>query len=155
MTAPGWTSTGTPGFGHATSAPFGSPSVERPAIGGVDVWAAVREVSAQLVDVLGDGVERARARQLIDAQVQVWAHDQMASGHVTSAQEQQRVAQLVFDRRFGLGPLQPFLERSDVENIVVNGCRQTWISYTDGSKEPGPPVAETDADPAPWNRRCS
>lgn len=114
------------------------------------MWAAVREVSAQLVDVLGTGVDRVRARQLIDAQVRMWTHDQMAAGRVISALEQQRVAQLVFDRRFGLGALQPFLERSDVENIVVNGCRQTWISYTNGSKEPGPPVAETDDDLIEW-----
>ena len=107
-------------------------------------------MSAQLVDVLADGVDRVRARQLIDDQVRVWAHEQMASGRVVSAREQLRVAQLVFDRRFGLGALQPFLERSDVENIVVNGCRQTWISYTNGAKEPGPPVAETDEDLIEW-----
>ncbi|MCR3745941.1 Pilus assembly protein, ATPase of CpaF family [Actinomadura glauciflava] len=107
-------------------------------------------MSAQLVDVLGDGVDRVRARQLIDAQVQVWAHEQMAAGRVTSGPEQRRVAQMVFDRRFGLGALQPLLERSDVENIVVNGCRQTWVSYTDGSKKPGPPVAETDEDLVEW-----
>jgi Flp pilus assembly CpaF family ATPase len=46
--------------------------------------------------------------------------------------------------------LQPFLERSDVENIVVNGCRQTWITYTDGSKKPGPPVAENDERLVEW-----
>ncbi|WP_171064447.1 CpaF family protein [Actinomadura soli] len=107
-------------------------------------------MSAQLVDLLGDGVDRVRARQLIDAQVQTWAHEQMTAGQVTSVAEQRQVSQLVFDRRFGLGALQPFLERSDVENIVVNGCQQTWITYTDGTKELGPPVAETDDDLIEW-----
>ncbi|WP_131740475.1 CpaF family protein [Actinomadura roseirufa] len=110
----------------------------------------MREVSAQLLDGLGDEGDRVRARQLIGAQVQAWANKQMATGRVVSALEQRRVAQLVFDRRFGFGALQPFLERSDVENIVINGCRQTWISYTNGSKEPGPPVAETDEDLIEW-----
>lgn len=142
MTAPGWDPAGT-----RPSAPFPIPVQQG---GEPDAWAAVREVSAQLVDVLGDGVDRVRARQLIDAQVQVWAHEQMAAGRVTSGPEQRRVAQMVFDRRFGLGALQPLLERSDVENIVVNGCRQTWVSYTDGSKKPGPPVAETDEDLVEW-----
>ncbi|MEU4820292.1 ATPase, T2SS/T4P/T4SS family [Actinomadura sp. NPDC023710] len=142
MTAPGWDPAGT-----RASAPFPIPVQQG---GEPDAWAAVREVSAQLVDVLGDGVDRVRARQLIDAQVQVWAHEQMAAGRVTSGPEQRRVAQMVFDRRFGLGALQPLLERSDVENIVVNGCRQTWVSYTDGSKKPGPPVAETDEDLVEW-----
>ncbi|WP_344907841.1 CpaF family protein [Actinomadura meridiana] len=120
------------------------------AVDDANVWAAVREVSAQLVDVLGDGVDRVRARQLIDAQVQAWSHEVLASGRVIPGEALRDVARLVFDRRFGLGPLQPFLDRSDVENIVVNGCRQTWISYTDGAKRPGPPVAETDEDLVEW-----
>ncbi|WP_242891109.1 CpaF family protein [Actinomadura litoris] len=107
-------------------------------------------MSAQLVDVLGDDVDRVRARQLVDAQVQAWSHGLLASGRVVSAEALRKVARLVFDRRFGLGPLQPYLERSDVENIVVNGCEQTWVSYTDGTKQPGPPVAETDEDLIEW-----
>jgi Flp pilus assembly CpaF family ATPase len=108
-------------------------------------------VSAQLIDALGDHVDGARARELIQAQVRTWAHEQLAAGRpLPSAQVQERVARLVFDRRFGLGPLQPFLERSDVENIVINGCRQTWITYTDGSKKPGPPAAETDDELIEW-----
>ncbi|TDB96923.1 ATPase, T2SS/T4P/T4SS family [Actinomadura sp. 7K534] len=142
MTAAGWK----PAEAR-TSAPLSIPVQQS---GEVNTWAAIREVSARLVDVLDDGIDRPQARQLIEAQVRVWAHEQMAAGRVTSASEQRRVAQQVFDRRFGLGALQPFLERSDVENIVVNGCRQTWISYTDGSKEPGPPVAETDKDLIEW-----
>ena len=142
MTAPGWNSTG-----MDTSVPFALPL---PRSGEANMWAAVRDVSAQLVDVLGDGVDRVRSRQLVDTQVQAWAHEQMTAGRVVSASEQQQVARLVFDRRFGLGALQPYLERSDVENIVVNGCRQTWISYTNGAKEPGPPVAETDEDLIEW-----
>ncbi|TMQ92741.1 CpaF family protein [Actinomadura soli] len=157
MTAPGWASSGPQKLDPAaalsvTSAPaaIGSAILKRPTDDGPSVWAAVREVSAQLVDLLGDGVDRVRARQLIDAQVQTWAHEQMTAGQVTSVAEQRQVSQLVFDRRFGLGALQPFLERSDVENIVVNGCQQTWITYTDGTKELGPPVAETDDDLIEW-----
>ncbi|WP_160146955.1 CpaF family protein [Thermomonospora echinospora] len=111
----------------------------------------MRQVGQQLADVLGDDVDRDEARQLIAAQVQMWAHEQMVAGRrLLSAEEQRRMAQAVFDHRFGLGPLQPFLERSDVENIVVNGCRQTWITYTNGAKEPGPPVAATDEDLVEW-----
>ncbi|WP_160573931.1 CpaF family protein [Actinomadura physcomitrii] len=116
----------------------------------MNVWAAARHVSTQLADALADDSDRARAWQLIDAQVQAWAREQLASGSPVSAGLERQVARLVFDRRFGLGPLQPYLERSDVENIVVNGCRQTWITYTDGSKKPGPPVAETDDDLIEW-----
>ncbi|GAA1835708.1 CpaF family protein [Actinomadura chokoriensis] len=148
MTVSGWANT-TPGFFGSAPRPQAASNTLTSA-SETNIWAAVREISAQLVDALADGVDRVRARQLIQAQVQAWAHDQMAAGRLSSALEQQRVAQLVFDRRFGLGALQPFLERSDVENIVVNGCRQTWISYTNGTKEPGPPVAETDDDLIEW-----
>ncbi|RKS68280.1 Flp pilus assembly CpaF family ATPase [Actinomadura pelletieri DSM 43383] len=141
MSAPGWASVRPVGAAHADAVSV---------VDEAQVWAAVREVSGQLVDVLGDGVDRARARQLIDAQVQAWSHGLLASGRVMSGEALRDVARLVFDRRFGLGPLQPYLDRSDVENIVVNGCRQTWISYTDGTKRPGPPVAETDEDLVEW-----
>ncbi|WP_433476552.1 CpaF family protein [Spirillospora sp. CA-142024] len=102
------------------------------------------------MDELADTVDRTRARELIGARAKTWAHQQLASGRAVSADLPQQLARLVFDRRFGLGPLQPYLERSDVENIVVNGCRQTWVTYTDGTKKPGPPVAETDDDLIEW-----
>ncbi|RAY12962.1 CpaF family protein [Actinomadura craniellae] len=136
------------GTGHALPsafAPNGPPGAQ------ADPWAAVREVSQRLVDVLGDDIDREQAQQMIADQARTWAHEQMAAGRpVPSAEEQRRVARAVFDQRFGLGPLQPYLERSDVENIVVNGCHQTWITYTSGAKEAGPPVAETDEDLVDW-----
>ncbi|MFA1543500.1 CpaF family protein [Actinomadura monticuli] len=146
MSASGWT------FARPEGVRYADPTAATPPeeAGDADVWAAVRDVSAQLVDVLVDGIDRIRARQLIDTQVQTWAHGLLASGRVMSAEGLREIARLVFDRRFGLGPLQPYLDRSDVENIVVNGCRQTWISYTDGTKRPGPPVAETDDDLIEW-----
>ncbi|WP_084266030.1 CpaF family protein [Actinomadura macra] len=140
------------GTGHAAFRPSGSTSSsQRPTEGSdVDVWAAVRQISIQLVDALGDDLDHAQARQLISAQVQVWMHEQTASGRVVPAAEQRRVAQLVFDRRFGLGALQQLLDRSDVENIVVNGCDQTWVTFTDGTKKAGPPTAATDDDLVEW-----
>ncbi|WP_158642388.1 CpaF family protein [Actinomadura sp. WAC 06369] len=107
-------------------------------------------MSTQLADVLADDLDRARAWHLIEAQVQVWAHEQMSAGRTVPVEVQRQVARLVFDRRFGLGPLQPFLDSADVENIVVNGCRETWVTYTSGVKKPGPAVAETDEDLIEW-----
>ncbi|GLZ15880.1 protein kinase [Actinomadura sp. NBRC 104425] len=153
MTARGWSDPlVTTSAGHDARLSFGAGSDVTPAEAGpVADWTVIREISQSLADVLDDAVDRRHARDLIEAQVQQWAHDQMTSGHlVPSAEVQRQVAQAVFDQRFGLGPLQPFLERSDVENIVVNGCRQTWITYTDGSKKPGPPVAENDERLVEW-----
>ncbi|MEV5704811.1 ATPase, T2SS/T4P/T4SS family [Actinoallomurus sp. NPDC052274] len=114
-------------------------------------WAAARGISEQLVDVLSDDLDRAQARQAIVRAVQDWAHEQTTTGQaMPSAQAQQYLARLVFDRRYGLGVLQPFLERTDVENIVVNGCDQTWVTYTNGTKAPGPPVAASDDELIEW-----
>ncbi|GAB3971272.1 ATPase, T2SS/T4P/T4SS family [Actinoallomurus acanthiterrae] len=114
-------------------------------------WAAVRQISEQLVDVLSDDLDRAHARQAIVRAVQGWAHEQAAAGHpMPTAQAQQYLTRLIFDRRYGLGVLQPFLERTDVENIVVNGCDQTWVTYTNGTKQAGPPVAASDEELIEW-----
>lgn len=114
-------------------------------------WVAARRIAHQLVDVLSDDVDRAQARGLISAAVQEWAHDQATAGRsMPSAQAQQRLTQVILDRRYGLGTLQPYLERTDVENIAVNGADQTWVTYTNGTKEPGPPVAADDAELVEW-----
>jgi Flp pilus assembly CpaF family ATPase len=115
------------------------------------LWAAVGEIAQTLADVLSDDLDRIEARQQIAGAVQTWAHEQASAGHpLVSARAQQRLAQAVFDHRYGMGPLQPLLERSDVENIVVNGCEQTWVTYTNGTKQPGPPVAASDEDLVEW-----
>jgi len=114
-------------------------------------WVAARQIAGELIDVLTDDLDRGHARQLITRAVSDWAHEQAAAGQpLPSPQAQAKLARAIFDRRYGLGMLQPYLERTDVENIVVNGCHQTWITYTNGAKEPGPPVAATDAELIEW-----
>lgn len=114
-------------------------------------WAAVGQIGRELVDVLTDEVDVAEAKRVIAGAVRDWAHDQTAVGEpMPSAQEQAALARVVFDRRYGLGVLQPYLQRNDVENIVVNGHAQTWVTYTDGSKEPGPAVAAGDEELIEW-----
>ncbi|MEU2200607.1 ATPase, T2SS/T4P/T4SS family [Isoptericola sp. NPDC019482] len=50
----------------------------------------------------------------------------------------------VVDSLFGLGRLQPLVDRADVENIEIDGCDNVRLQLVDGSYEPGPPVAESD-----------
>ena len=126
-----------------------APSAGEP--DGTGFWVTVRQVAHELVDVLSDDLDKAQARQLIARAVRDWAHEQTAAGQpMPSAHDQRDLAQVVFDRRYGLGMLQPYLERTDVENIVVNGCGQTWVTYTDGVKRPGPPVAASDEELVEW-----
>lgn len=52
--------------------------------------------------------------------------------------------QRVRDHLFGLGPLQELLDDPTIENIDVNGADNVWISYSDGRKARGAPLAADD-----------
>jgi Flp pilus assembly CpaF family ATPase len=54
------------------------------------------------------------------------------------------IAQAVQDALFGLGALQRLLEDETIENIDANGCSEVWVTRADGTKEPGPPIADSD-----------
>lgn len=56
------------------------------------------------------------------------------------------VAEAVMAALFGLGRLQPLIDDPAVENVEINGCDQVWVSYADGREEPGPAVADSDAE---------
>src|SRR5690606_26255380 len=47
---------------------------------------------------------------------------------------------------FGLGALQRLLEDETIENIDANGAADVWITRSDGTKERGPAVADSDAE---------
>lgn len=114
-------------------------------------WTAVGRIGRQLVDALTDDVNIAEAKHLISGAVTDWAHDQTRAGQpMPSPQEQAALARAIYDRRYGLGMLQPYLQRDDVENIAVNGHAQTWVTYTNGAKEPGPAVAASDEELVEW-----
>lgn len=85
--------------------------------------------------------------RLIQAGVSRWAQDQVVLGLAApSVSEQQRLVKAVVDERFGLGVLTDYLADENVENIDVNGCDQIWITYADGSKVAGPPIANSDEE---------
>jgi len=68
------------------------------------------------------------------------------NGSVSSAAAQDALAQAVFDLMFGLGRLQPLVDRPDVENIIVVGHDRVFLDLVGGEKVPGPPVAASDED---------
>jgi pilus assembly protein CpaF len=67
-----------------------------------------------------------------------------AGGRPLDPMLEQRITQSVLDALFGLGRLQPLIEDDRIENIDVNGCDHVWITYADGSKVSGDPVADSD-----------
>jgi pilus assembly protein CpaF len=56
------------------------------------------------------------------------------------------MAQAIFDAVFRLGRLQPLVDDDRVENIFILGCRQVLLELTDGTRDPGPAVAESDEE---------
>ena len=63
-----------------------------------------------------------------------------------TARQQSVMAQAVFDAVFRLGRLQPLVDDDRVENIFIIGCRKVLLELTDGSRIPGPAVADSDEE---------
>lgn len=57
---------------------------------------------------------------------------------------EQAYALAVENAIFGFGRLQPLFEIADAENIEIHGCDSVVVQYSDGRREPRPPVADTD-----------
>ncbi|MDF5758426.1 CpaF/VirB11 family protein [Spongiactinospora sp. TRM90649] len=117
------------------------------------VQQAVREILPQVtqalddVDITGDEAVREHARAAIIDLVRAYADGRALAGRQTPTLLEERVlAEAVYNEIFALGRLQPFVDDPQVENIDVNGCDQVWITYRDGSKMAGPPIADSDED---------
>ncbi|GAB2841520.1 ATPase, T2SS/T4P/T4SS family [Actinoallomurus bryophytorum] len=139
------------GLAHGQKAARSREELQSAGAGDAVLWEAVRQIGRELVDVLGDDLDGAQAWRLIETALSDWVQDQASAGRpLPPAPMQRGLARLIFDRRYGLGALQPYLRRDDVENIVVNGHAQTWVTYTDGTKEAGPAVAGSDEELIEW-----
>lgn len=58
-----------------------------------------------------------------------------------SSEEQSSLVKAIMDQLFGLGRLQPLVDRDDLENIEIDGCDNVRLQRVDGSYETGPSVA--------------
>jgi pilus assembly protein CpaF len=91
--------------------------------------------------------ERLLARQLVNAELEQLAQDAITTGTpVLSDEAEQEIARAVFDRIFQLGRLQPLLDDQRISNIIANGYDRVFLEYADGTKVPGPAIAESDDD---------
>ncbi len=91
--------------------------------------------------------ERAYARSLIAAALDDEARRRLRDDldplpeHV-----EDEVARQAFDRLFGLGRLQRYLDDERITDIHVQGCDTVWLKHADGSRHRGEPVADSDAE---------
>jgi pilus assembly protein CpaF len=72
-----------------------------------------------------------------------------------SADDDALLASAVHAALFGLGRLEPLLTDASCVHVEINGCDRVWLYRDDGRIEPGPPVAESDADLIEWVRTAA
>ncbi|MEV5576607.1 ATPase, T2SS/T4P/T4SS family [Spirillospora sp. NPDC052269] len=108
------------------------------------VVAITRAVTDDLQDV--ETVDAEAARPLIEGHVQRWARDRLVDETPVGFATQRRLANAVYDERFELGVLTPYIRDAQVESIDINACDQVWITYSDGARVQGPAVAASDDD---------
>ncbi len=124
---------------------------------GVD-WGLVAEfrsqASEQLTTALGEdrlhidrAAQEALGRSIIMDLLEAAAADAVSGGRrAWSVDEQQELAQAVFNALFRMGRLQPLIEDESVENIIITGFDRVWLERQDGTLVPGPPVADSDQE---------
>jgi Flp pilus assembly CpaF family ATPase len=88
---------------------------------------------------------RELGRALIDEALERHQQRQLALGRpLIEAAAEDEVAAAVHAALFGAGRLEPLLADPDIENINVNGYDRVWLTYADGTKTAGPPIADSD-----------
>jgi pilus assembly protein CpaF len=103
--------------------------------------AAVSETGARL----RDDDERMLAGHILNRELERLAAAALADGRSPlQPTDEEALTRAVLDRLFELGRLQPLLDDDRIQNITANGCDRVFVDYADGTKAPGPPIAETD-----------
>jgi len=97
------------------------------------------------------GVESAEeevfGRQLIAEALDSYARSSLTAGRpALSVEEEDEIAQTVFDALFRLQRLPRLLDDPMLENINANGCDNVWVRYADGRREWVEPIADSDAE---------
>ncbi len=89
--------------------------------------------------------EEALGAELVNEMLERHAHELIRRGIVPpTAEEEQALHRAVLDLLFGLGRLQPHLERQDVVNVHAAGSEPVWLDLLDGTTVRGAPVADSE-----------
>jgi Flp pilus assembly CpaF family ATPase len=152
---------GRPVNGVFAASPYGAtnPAHLPAANAGPIVDAAVarelkRQVAAELHEQLAaagatadQATRRQRGRALIEEAVARWSDAYaLAHGVPPTREEDRALAEAVYDLLFRAGRLQPYLDDPLIENVLINGCDDVWISRVDEPLRQVPPVADSDEE---------
>jgi pilus assembly protein CpaF len=101
--------------------------------------------------------ERQLARSLIGRAVQEHRRAQLLHGHagVSSGEDDAVLTGAVEAALFGLGRLEPILADPSCVHVEINGCDRVWLYRDDGRIDPGPAVADSDAELIEWVRTAA
>ncbi|MFC5910141.1 CpaF family protein [Streptacidiphilus monticola] len=110
-----------------------------------------RQVAADLYEqgaaAVDEATRRQRGRALIADAVARWSDAYAVAHGVSPTREQDReLADTVYDLLFRAGRLQPYLDDPEIENILVNGCDDVWVSRAHQPLRQVPPVADSDEE---------
>jgi Flp pilus assembly CpaF family ATPase len=88
---------------------------------------------------------REYGRYLIDRALEGYDGEQVEAGTARlSESEEDELAEAAYAALFGAGRLEPLLADPEIQNINANGHDKVWLTYADGTKKLGPPIAESD-----------
>jgi Flp pilus assembly CpaF family ATPase len=91
--------------------------------------------------------ERELGTELINNALEHHALDLITRGiGPPTADEEEALHRAVFNVLFGLGRLQPHLDRDDVINVHAAGEEPVWLDLLDGTTVRGAPVADSDEE---------
>lgn len=110
-----------------------------------------RQVAAELYEqgagAADEATRRQRGRALIEEAVARWSDAFAVANGVSPTREDDRaLAETVYDLLFRAGRLQPYLDDPEVENILVNGCDDVWVSRAHQPLQRVPPIADSDEE---------
>lgn len=109
--------------------------------------AAAKELSSLLDAGIDPATERAMGADVVTRLLRQQADTDTAAGVVALDRvTRDQLHTAVMDALFGLGRLQPLVDDPQIENVELYGARRTVLCYADGRIEPGPPVANSDAE---------
>jgi Flp pilus assembly CpaF family ATPase len=90
---------------------------------------------------------RQYALNLVDVEIEARSRARMATGQEAIGEDEWfELRAEIAARLFGAGRLQRLLDDTDIENIDINGCDTVFITYADGQRVAGEPVADSDTE---------
>jgi Flp pilus assembly CpaF family ATPase len=110
-----------------------------------ELMAIVPDILQRAAGQLPDDDHAKEAMPVIRTACRGWTEDRARqSGQVSDPKDVEALAQAVYDQRYNMGPLTPYLRDPHVENIDINGCNRVWVTYASGERVVVAPIAPTD-----------